>query len=124
MELISTHTVTTSDIGVNDNLFGGQLMAWMDIAAAALATQTVKSENILTLKVSEMIFHRPAKVKNLLKIYGEVSRIGRTSITIAIEARRMNVCTGEEDLICSTSVVMVKVNANGQPTPIATDCCS
>ena len=123
MQLISTHTVTTSDIGVNDNLFGGQLMAWMDIAAAALATQTVKSENILTLKVSEMIFHRPAKVKNLLKIYGEVSRIGRTSITIAIEARRMNVCTGEEDLICSTSVVMVKVDGNGQPTPIATDCC-
>lgn len=123
MQLISTHTVTTSDIGVNDNLFGGKLMAWMDLAAVAMAKQQVKSENVLTLKVSEMIFHRPAKIKNLLKIYGEVIRIGRTSITIAIEARRMNVCTGEEDLICSTSIVMVKVNANGQPTPIVEDCC-
>ncbi len=124
MQLISTHTVTTTDIGVNDNLFGGRLMTWIDIAAAALATQTIKSENVLTLKVSELIFHRPAKVKNLLKIYGEVSRIGYTSITVSVEARRMNVCTGEEDLICSTSVVMVKVDATGQPTPITTDCCS
>jgi acyl-CoA thioesterase YciA len=123
MQLISTHTVTTSDIGVNNNLFGGKLMSWMDLAAVAMAKQQVKSENVLTLKVSEMIFHRPAKIKNLLKIYGEVSRIGRTSITIAIEARRMNVCTGEEDLICSTSIVMVKVNTNGQPTPIVEDCC-
>ena len=118
MQLISTHTVTTSDIGVNDNLFGGRLMAWIDIAAAALATQTIKSENVLTLKVSELIFHRPAKVKNLLKIYGEVIRVGRTSITVSIEARRMNVCTGEEDLICSTSVVMVKVDAKGMPVII------
>jgi acyl-CoA thioesterase YciA len=124
MQLISTHTVTTTDIGVNDNLFGGRLMAWIDIAAAALGTQTAKSENILTVKVSEMIFHRPAKVKNLLKIYGKVSRVGRTSITVEIEARRLNVCTSKEELICSTSVVMVKVDTEGRPIPIDTDCCS
>ena len=118
MELISTYTVMTSDLGVRGNLFGGQLLAWLDTAAAALAVQVIKSPSILTVKVSECIFHRPAKINNLIKIYAEVTKIGRTSITLAVEARRKDVVTGEEDLVCSTSVVMVHIDENGRPVEI------
>jgi acyl-CoA thioesterase YciA len=118
MELISTHTVMTGDLGVKGNLFGGQTLAWLDMAASELAVQKIRNPNVLTVKFSECIFHRPAKINNLIKIYGDVERIGRTSITIKVEARRNDVITGEEVLICSTSVVFVQIDENGRPTEI------
>jgi len=118
MELISTHTILTSDLGIKGNLFGGKFMAWIDVAAAALAVQTIKNPNILTLKISECVFHKPAKINNLIKIYGEVLKIGRTSITVLVEARRLVVSTGEESIICTTSVVMVQVDDHGVPSEI------
>ena len=118
MELISTHSVMTIDIGVHDNLFGGRLMGWIDTAAAAFAKQKSRSFSVVTKKVSEMIFFKPASVNNLLKIYGEVAHIGNTSITINIEARRVDVLTCEEELMCTTTLVFVNIDNDGKPTPI------
>lgn len=118
MELISTHTVVTSDLGVRGNLFGGKTLAWLDLAASELATQKIRCPNILTVKFSECIFHRPAKINNLIKIYGEVQKIGTTSITVNVEARRFDVISGLEDMVCSTSVVLVRVDEYGKPTKI------
>lgn len=118
MKLISTHTVMTSDLGVNGNLFGGRALSWLDMAAAAFAAETIKSPRLVTLKFSECVFHRPAKERDLLKIYGEVLKIGRTSISVLIEARRKDVVTEEEEPICSTSVIMVKIDDAGNPAEI------
>ncbi len=118
MELISTHTVMTSDLGVRGNLFGGQLLAWIDLAAAAFAVQTIKSPNVVTVKFSECVFHRPGKINNIIKIYGEIKKIGKTSITIATEARRTDVLSDEEELICSTEVVFVQTDDAGRPLEI------
>lgn len=119
MDLISTHTVMTSDIGVNGNLFGGRLMAWIDEAAAAYAKEKSCSPSIVTKKVSELIFIEPAQVNDLLKIYGKVERIGNTSITIGIHARRLDVTTREEVTMCTTSLVFVSVDHEGRPKKIA-----
>ncbi len=121
MQLISTHTIMTGDLGVHGNLFGGQALAWLDVAAASLAMQTVKNPRVLTLKFSECMFHRPAKEGNLIKIYGEVLKIGRTSITVAVESRRLDVVSGEEELICSTEVVLVQIDEAGNPSEIKKD---
>ena len=118
MELISTHSVMTSDIGVNDNLFGGRLMSWIDTAGAVFAKQKSKSFSVVTKKVAELIFIKPAKVNNLLKIYGEVANIGRTSITINIEARRLDVLNNQEELMCTTTIVFVNIDEHGNPKPI------
>ena len=115
MELISTHSVMTSDIGVNDNLFGGRLMAWIDTAAAVFAKQKIRSFAVVTKKVSELIFIKPAKVNNLLKIYGEVAHIGNTSITVNIEARRLDVVVGIEEVMCTTTIVFVNIDEEGKP---------
>lgn len=123
MQLISTHTVVTSDLGVRGNLFGGKSLAWMDLAASAFAVQTIRCVNVLTVKFSECVFHRPAKINNLIKIYCAVEKIGTTSITIKVEARRLDVIHDEEEAICTTSVVMVRVDEHGQPMPIDKDLC-
>ncbi len=119
MELISTHSVMMSDIGVNDNLFGGRLMAWIDTAAAVFAKQKIRSFRIVTKKVADLIFIKPAKVNTLLKIYGEVAHIGNTSITVNVEARRVDVVAATEEVMCTTTIVFVNIDEEGQPAPIA-----
>lgn len=119
MELITTKTVLTSDMGANDNLFGGIMLCWLDLSAAAYASQVCDSPKLVTKKFEEVVFERTVKIGNLIKIYGEVIRFGNTSITLKLEARKHNVETGKQQLVCSTMVVFVKINDDGEPVPIS-----
>lgn len=118
MELISTRVCRASQIGVNENLFGGEMMSFMDESAAAYACQICDSPQMVTRKIEEVVFERPVKVGNLIKIYGGVVKIGRTSITVAIEARTHNVVDGTQMLVCTTRMVFVKIDNEGNPSPI------
>ena len=64
MELISTHICMKKDIGVHNNLFGGIMLAWLDEAGAAFTSQQIDSPNILTLKMSEVLFKEPIRVSS------------------------------------------------------------
>ena len=74
---------------------------------------------MITKKIEEVVFERPVKVGNLIKIYGEVDKIGNTSITVKLEARKHNVYTGEQQLVCSTKMVFVRIDDEGSPVPIS-----
>ena len=87
MELISTHPVKKSDLGFHGNLFGGKLLAWVDAAGASYASQVCDTPRMVTVLIDECVFKKPAKEGHLLKIYGDVKSIGRTSVTLSIEAR-------------------------------------
>jgi acyl-CoA thioesterase YciA len=119
MELITTKTVMVLDIGANGNLFGGIMLAELDKAGVAYASQVCDSPRLVTKKFEEVIFEKPVKVGNLIKIYGEVKKFGNTSITLKLEARKHNVETGSQQLVCSTVVVFVKINEDGEPVPIS-----
>jgi acyl-CoA thioesterase YciA len=118
MELISTKICKTSDIGVNDNLFGGTMLSWMDEAGGAFAAVRCCTPNMITLKVDEVIFKKPVKVKEHIKIYGKVLSLGRSSIKVLIEARSINFKNDAEELVCSTEMVFVKIDENGKASPI------
>ncbi len=106
------------DIGIHGNVFGGILMAWIDEAAGAFATEFCHTPNMVTLRIGEMLFKKPLKAGNHVRIYGEVAHLGRTSITIALEARRYNLYTAEETVVCTTSATFVHIDEEGAPTPI------
>ena len=118
MDLISTKICKTSDIGVNNNLFGGTMLAWMDEAGGSFAAFKCCSPNMITLKVDEVVFKKPVKVKEHIKIYGKVLSIGRSSIKILVEAKRINFKNDEEESVCSTEMLFVKVDENGKASPI------
>lgn len=118
MELITTKTALASDMGVSGNLFGGVMLSWLDLAGAAYASQVCDSPRLVTLKFEEVVFRKPVKLGNLIKIYGEVVKFGNTSITINLEARKHNVETGKQQCVTSTTVVFVKINEDGDPIPI------
>lgn len=120
MRLISTNICKTSDIGVNDNLFGGRMLSWLDEAGGIMASSVCKSSNVITLKMDEVLFLRPVKVKEQIRVYGKVDRIGNTSISLFIEARRHCVEENAESLVCSTKMLFVNIDENGRPKKIET----
>ena len=87
MELISTHFVKKSDVGYHGNLFGGIMLAWLDEAAAAFAAQVADTPRMVTKHISGLTFQKPARPGQIIKIYGEVAKVGKTSLTLNIEAR-------------------------------------
>jgi len=119
MELITTKICMTLDIGVNNSLFGGNMLSFLDEAAAAYACQLCDTPRMVTKKIEEVVFQNPVKVGNILKIYGEVDTIGNTSITLKLEARKHNVYTGQQKLVCSTKMVFVRIDDEGSPVPIS-----
>ena len=119
MKLINKKIVMTRDIGIHGNLFGGIMMAWIDEAAAAYATEYCFTPNMVTVRVGELIFRKPLKSGNHLRIYGEVTDIRKTSIRLNIEARKYSVYSSEETVVCTTSIVFVRIDDDGTPTPIA-----
>ena len=119
MELITTKLAMTMDMGVSGNLFGGRMLAILDEAAAAYASQICDCPKVLTKKIEEVVFESPVKVGNLIKVYGEVEKIGKTSITLRLEARKLNVLSGQEKNVCSTKMVFVRIDEDGNPIPIS-----
>jgi len=118
LELISTKICKTSDIGVNDNLFGGTLLAWMDEAGASFAAAKCCSPNMITLKVDEVLFKKPVKVKEHIKLYGKILSVGKSSIKVLVEAKRVVFTDKEEVLVCSTQMVFVRIDDHGNAIPI------
>lgn len=118
MQLINKKFVMTMDIGIHGNLFGGTLMAWIDEAAGAFATEFCHTPNMVTIRVGELLFKKPLKVGNHVRLYGEVVHLGNTSLAMNIEARKLNVYSGQETVVCTTSITYVRIDDDGNPTAI------
>lgn len=109
----------TKDIGVHGNLFGGIMLSWIDEAAVAMSNRICKSPNMVTRKMTEILFERPVKVGYSINIYGKPVSMGNTSLALDIEARRYNVYTEQEEVVCTTTIVFVRIDEEGNKIPIA-----
>jgi acyl-CoA thioesterase YciA len=119
MDLLSTHPVKKSDLGFHGNLFGGKLLSWIDAAVAAYAMEKCRSQNMITIAMDKCVFLKPAKEKQLVKIYGEMIKVGNTSATFNIEARAYNVFRGDEVILLATNMTFVRVDEEGAPIPVS-----
>ena len=119
MELLNTHPVKKSDLGFHGNLFGGKLLAWLDASAAAYAAQCCDTPRMVTVSIDKCEFKRPAKEGQLIKMYGAIHNIGRTSITLNLEARSHNVYDGRQSILLSTYITFVRVDEQGGAIPIS-----
>jgi acyl-CoA thioesterase YciA len=118
MELLNTHPIKKSDLGFHGNLFGGKLLAWIDAAAAGYSMQLCDTPRMVTVSIDKCIFEKPARESQLLKIYGEPSEIGNSSVTMYLEARAHNVYTGRQTLVLKTHIKFVHIDEEGNPIPI------
>ncbi len=73
-----------ADTNANGDIFGGWLMAQMDLGASVLARGRARGR-VATVAVEAMAFHRPVSVGDVVSIHGVMEREGRTSMRIAVE---------------------------------------
>lgn len=110
------------DLGIHGNLFGGNMLSWLDEAAGSYACAICHTPNMVTLKLEEVVFKKPVKLGFQIRIYGDVECVGNTSITLRIEARKYNVYNAEESVVCSTRIVFVRIDESGDtvslPEPV------
>ena len=78
-------TAMPADANVYGDIFGGWLMGHMDLAAGSVASRHARGRAV-TVAMDGMQFHAPVKVGDEVSVYAALERVGRTSMTIAVEA--------------------------------------
>ena len=121
MKLISTHVCKTQNVGFHGNLFGGVMLSWLDEAGAAFAAEVSGTPRVVTVKITEVIFRKPVRPGQIIKIYGRVVNFGNTSVTIKLEARRHSPYNGSQKIVCTTDMTFVRIDGDGDPVPINKD---
>ena len=111
-EKVASRLCMIKDLGKYGNLFGGNMMAWIDEAAAIFAIKTSGEKNMVTLHYSEMTFRHPVKEGDIVDFFCSKVRRGVTSITFEIEA----ICAGRT-VFCA-DCVFVAVDDDGQKKAI------
>ena len=105
------------DINANGHIFGGWVLSQMDIAAGIVASRRAKGP-VATVAIEAMEFIAPIHLRDLISVYAEVERVGRTSMGVKIEV------VAERDL-GSTAVkvtegvfTFVALDANHRPRAV------
>ncbi len=94
------------------------MLAWLDEAGAAFACQACDTPRMVTKRISEVIFNKPVRPGQIIKIYGEVRAVGQTSITIRLEARRHSVYNGSQRTVLTTDMTFVRIDGDGESIPV------
>ena len=106
-----------SDMNGNGDIFGGWVLSQMDVAGGDLAAR-VAHGRVATVAITAMTFIEPIKVGDLVSIYGEVTKVGRTSITIALETVVRRRTEEIDRRVTHGTYVFVAIDENGKPRPV------
>jgi acyl-CoA thioesterase YciA len=112
---LSLRTVAMpADTNPNGDIFGGWIMSLMDLAAGTAAGSRAKGR-VATAAVSNLSFLQPVKVGDVVCVYTDVVRTGRTSITLSVEVYVLRQNQGDRVRVTAGEFVLVAVDANGRP---------
>lgn len=105
------------DANAAGDIFGGWVMSQMDIACGISAAERARAR-VVTAAVKEMSFAKPVKVGDTLCVYTKIIKIGRTSITLSVEAWAMRYLSNIRELVTHGEFIMVAMDRDGKPTPV------
>ncbi len=106
-----------ADTNPAGDIFGGWVMSQMDIAGAIAAVERAQGR-VVTVAVEAMTFIAPVKVGDILCVYTSVEKVGRTSITVAIEAWARRNRLAERVKVTDGHFVYVALDDHGQKRQI------
>lgn len=110
-----------ADANGNGDIFGGWIMAQVDLAGAVLPARIAKGR-IATVAVNQFIFKQPVSVGDLLSFYAKVERIGRTSVTVHVEVyAERNPADLRVVKVTEANLTYVAIDMQGQPRAIPRD---
>ena len=120
---LATRTLALpADANPNVDIFGGWVLAQMDIAGGITAGARARGR-VATVAVDAMVFHRPVYVGDVLCTYADIIRIGRTSIAINIEAWALRGTLSDRVLddhvkVTEGTFTLVAIDDAGRPRPV------
>ena len=106
-----------ADTNSGGDVFGGWVVSQMDIAAGTTAMDRAQGR-CATVAIEALRFHAPVLVGDLFSVYSQITRTGRTSITMHIEAWVRRQRTGERMLVTEGDFTFVAISASGVTRPL------
>lgn len=106
-----------ADINTNGHIFGGWILAQMDIAGGITAGRRAKGA-VATVAIEAMKFHRPILIRDLVAVYTHIEKIGRTSITVKIDVFAERPGVEEPIKVTEGIFTFVAIDDDGHPRPV------
>ena len=106
-----------ADANAYGDIFGGWLLSLMDNGAGLTAARRSKGRAV-TVAMDGMQFHQPVKIGDEVSVYAEIERVGRTSMTITVEAWRRERHLEESIKVTEAKFTFVAVDDQGKPRAV------
>ena len=107
-----------ADSNQNGDIFGGWIMAQVDIAGGIVAGRIARGR-VATVSVNSFVFKQPVQIGDVLSFYSEVERVGNTSITVKVEVYAER---GRSDAkvvkVTEAALTYVAIDLEGKPRPV------
>jgi acyl-CoA thioesterase YciA len=117
-ELVLRMIPMPADVNANGDVFGGWLMAQVDVAGSVLPSRVARGR-IATVAVNQFLFKQPVSVGDLLSFYARIERIGNTSITVCVEVfAERNPVAPEVVKVTEASLTYVAIDSDGRPRSV------
>ncbi len=113
-------TTMPADANPYGDIFGGWLMSQMDMAAGLLASRHSKGRAV-TIAVEGMKFHAPVAIGDEVSVYATLTAVGRTSMTIEVEAWRRGRHVEEQCRVTQARFVFVAIDEQRRPRAVGGD---
>jgi acyl-CoA thioesterase YciA len=109
-----------ADTNANGDIFGGWLLSQMDIAGGVAASKIAKTRTV-TVSIDAMNFRKPVYVGDLVSVHANLVRVGRTSMTIHLEAWVLRRKEMKPILVTDGNFTYVAIDEQGKPQMIPRD---
>jgi acyl-CoA thioesterase YciA len=106
-----------ADANQNGDIFGGWVLSQMDIAGGQVAARRARGR-VATVAITAMSFHQPVLVGDEVSLYGEVTRVGRSSIAVKIESWVRRGLSEERIKVTEGLFTYVAIDADRRPRPV------
>ena len=118
MELVLKVIPLPADCNANGDIFGGWVMAQVDLAGSVLPARYAKGR-MATVAVNEFVFKQPVRLGDILSFFSKVSRVGHTSVTVQVEVyAERYLAQGEYIKVTQAQLVYVAIDTQGKPRPL------
>ncbi len=109
-----------ADTNANGDIFGGWLLSQMDVGGGVFASKVAKSRTV-TVAIEAMNFRKPVYVGDLVSVHANLVRVGRTSITVHLEAWVLRRKETSSILVTDGNFTYVSIDDDGRPQAIVRD---
>ncbi len=116
-ELVIKVVAMPGDTNPDGDMFGGWILSQMDLAAYLHARKLTKTK-VVTVAIDNIVFHQPVLVGDCLICYATTEKVGRTSVTVKIEAVVERKEGHQREQVTEGRFVFVAIGADRKPIPI------